>query len=137
MGIKISNIASSGGFKLSGNNVGRFIVTTPAWTLNFTGLDCNNLSCNSNTQTVPENVTLYFLMTLDVGTSKPDWDIFKNGESIFNSIDDGPLDTTLSFNANDSISMRIVSLIATGTITIRQDNSSGRLIDSVPYAVAD
>ena len=30
MGIKISNIASSGGFKLSGNNVGRFIVTTPS-----------------------------------------------------------------------------------------------------------
>ena len=108
------------------------------WTLNFTGLDCNSITCNSNTQTVPENVTLYFLMTLDVDTNKPNWVVRKNGTIIFNSDGLGPLETTLSYNADDSIEMNLSSVnLATGTITIRQDNSSGRLIDSVPYSVVD
>jgi hypothetical protein len=108
------------------------------WTLNFTGLDCLSISCGSNTQTVPENVTLYFLITPDVGTQKPTWDIQKNFETIFISDGTGPLDTTLSFNAGDTIRMTVGNIsLSTGTITIRQDNSSGRLIASVPYAVQD
>ena len=108
------------------------------WTLNFTGGDCNLIDCLTNSQTIPENVTLYFETTVTSGGYQ--WLIRKNGVDVFfgltSNTDPPELTTTLTFSINDTF-IFIFNGVGTGTMTIKENNSSGRLIDDFPIVVAD
>ncbi len=103
------------------------------WTLNFNDI---NHSCygSTNAQTIPEDTTLYLEITGSSGingfgvsftydTLYPDW----NNE------------TTHSFYENDSLTIYIGHCIIdediSGVITIRENNSEGRIVDQFNYDI--
>jgi hypothetical protein len=105
------------------------------WTLEF---DDINGSCggSTNAQTIPEDTTLYLEITGSSGingfgvsftydTLYPDW----NNE------------TTHSFYENDSLTIYIGHCIIdediSGVITIRENNSEGRIVDQFNYDISN
>lgn len=115
-----SQIASSGG--------------GGTWTLTFTGGQCGLINCTTDTQTIPETVTLYFERITTAGGATISF--YKN--NTFVVFMDSSFDTTtLSFNANDTLGFSFSGIYGEGTLVIRQDNASGRLISNVPFFVQD
>lgn len=110
---QISNVGGIGGW-----------VGDPTWTLSFD--DIYNIGIGygeTNTQTIPENATLYFDLA-DENWNFGDLTVYKNGVGVFT----GTVDTTISFNANDTLYIAVESANINTSMTIRQNNASGRVI---------
>lgn len=118
---KISNVGGIGGW-----------VGDPTWTLSFN--DIYNIGIGygeTNTQTIPENATLYFDLA-DENWNFGDLTVYKNGVGVFT----GTVDTTISFNANDTLYIAVESANINTSMTIRQNNASGRVIATFNITVA-
>ena len=98
----------------------------PLWTLSFTDIyDITNGAGQTNTQIIPENTTLYFELGQENWTFG-DYFIYKNSIEVYS----GSTNTTISFNVNDTLYIYAESFSITTTMTIKQTNSSGRIIDT-------
>jgi len=124
-------------------NRGVSMIATPEskiigpWVLIFTGGDCGSTQCTTNTQIIPENCTLYFQNNVASGNLR--WDIYKNGNIVFTSNFTGEttIITTIVYNIDDTLSFRFGSNNTDGTVFVRQNNSTGRLISTFNYFTTD
>lgn len=107
------------------------------WTLAFNDVS-GILSGQTNTQTIPENTTLYFEWTLisQGGTQWTIWNQTTNTSYPYIT-GNGELFTTLNFNTNDIIYFVFISTIFDGIMTIKENNSLGRLIDEFNVTITD
>lgn len=104
------------------------------WTLAFNDvIEYTTGEGTTNTQTIPENSTLYFVVrnVLEEGA----YEIYKN--SSFNTSGDQVTSSTVSFSQNDTLFIKIICSYTTfsGIMDIKENNSSGRLIDSFEFLV--
>jgi len=104
------------------------------WTLAFNDvIEYNTGEGTTNTQTIPENSTLYFVVrnVLEEGV----YDIYKNSSN--NTSGDQVTSSTVSFSQNDTLFIKIICSGTTfsGIMDIKENNSSGRLIDSFEFLV--
>lgn len=121
---KTATIRTGGGARLIVTHESQ--ITLPPWTLSFTDIyDIINGAGQTNTQIIPENTTLYFELGQENWTFG-DYFIYKNSIEVFS----GSTNTTISFNVNDTLYIYAESLSITTTMTIKQTNSSGRVIDT-------
>lgn len=97
----------------------------PPWTLSFNDVSSTSGFGQTNTQTIPENVTLFvdFSIVMNFG----ECEIYKNSTLLTATNDD----ITLILNTNDTLRFDFYSSGYTGAvITLKETNSSGRVIDA-------
>jgi hypothetical protein len=94
----------------------------------------------TNIQTIPENSTLYFELPpiSPPGSTNGFWEFLVNGSSVFYEII-STTTTTYTFLAGDELQISFFSngVAINGTFRIKENNSSGRLIDEFAVDVID
>lgn len=106
------------------------------WTLTFTGADCGGTVCSTNQQTIPENVDLYFELTLLEGLGL-DYSIFVNYAYYYGADTNTP-PVTLPFVADDILEFSFYGTTNSdiGTMTIRENTYNGRIISEFLISVS-
>jgi hypothetical protein len=107
------------------------ISNAPTWVLNFNTAAGTTSPVETNSQTVPENTTIYLSSQLDDGF--PTYSKHQDGSyTTWNS------GSTETFSADDSFSIRVSLAFGTetkGTITLRENDASGRILDTFFFCI--